>query len=135
MLSDVIALLYRDVIEVEVAGGVSWHDVTDGINSALQKSGIQEGLCTIFADAHSSGILVSSGNRLLMEDFKNHFQSVSEKKLYASPRDAFVHIRASMLPRSVSIPISGSALHLKNRVFLWDFGSAGKRELVLTVHF
>ena len=126
-----IALLYRDVIEVEVAGGVSWHDVTDGINSALQKSGIQEGLCTIFADAHSSGILVSSGNRLLME----HFQSVSEKKLYASPRDAFVHIRASMLPRSVSIPISGSALHLKNRVFLWDFGSAGKRELVLTVHF
>ncbi|MBI4019676.1 MAG: YjbQ family protein [Candidatus Aenigmarchaeota archaeon] len=127
-------MLYRNIFRVTMPAGMSHVDITDHINEAIIQSGIQDGLCSIFVSSPVCGMMVGEAHRLLMEDFKNFFRIVDEKKIYAYPSNAHSRIRASMLPRDVNVPVSSGKLSASG-VSLWEFGEGGEREIVVTISF
>jgi secondary thiamine-phosphate synthase enzyme len=129
-------MLYRDILTVPVKKGISYIDITNQVEKAVSRSKIPDGLCNIFVDSHSSGIMVNKSDHLLLEDFKNHFKKVEEQKIYAYPNNAFVNIRSSMVSRDVNVPRAKGSLHLSDqKILLWEFGEEGDRNIVITVSF
>ncbi|MBS3054698.1 MAG: YjbQ family protein [Candidatus Aenigmarchaeota archaeon] len=127
-------MLYRSVFRIAMGKGMSHADITGRVNASIAQSGIQDGLCSVFAASPLCGIMAGETHKLLMEDFKNFFRAVDEKKIYAYPGAAYSHIRASMLPRDINVPLSGGRISA-SAIILWEFGEGGEREIVVTILF
>lgn len=127
-------MLYRDILHIEAADGISYADITDKLKKVVKDSKIKDGMCSIFVNSDSSGIMIIRHEKLLLEDFKNFFRSVNETKIYAYPRNAPSHLRSIMLPCNVDIPVANESMIIGNRaILLWEFGTRGEKEVVVTI--
>lgn len=117
--------------------------ITDEVRRAVEASGVQEGLCTVFI-RHTSASLVIQENAdpdvckdleaflsRLVEDGDPLFTHVAE-----GDDDMPAHVKAALTRTSESIPISGGELALGTwqGVYVWEH-RAGRhlREVVVQV--
>jgi len=128
---------FRDIFEVKTNRGISFIDITDKVNSVIEASKLQEGICNIFITATTAGFMLNENERMLFEDFIRLFEKLaSEEKLYSHPSNAFSHIRANMLKQELTIPISRGKLILGTwqSIILWEFDiEPRRREIIVTV--
>ncbi len=123
--------------------GRGLHEITAQVQAAVEKAGIEDGLCTIFV-RHTSASLVVQENAdpsakhdlerwldRLVPDGDPFYRHDAE-----GPDDMPGHIRAALTATSVSIPVSGGALALGTwqGVYLWEHRTRGsRRELVVHI--
>jgi secondary thiamine-phosphate synthase enzyme len=132
------------VEQFEVAtGGRGLHEITRQVQSALARSGIQEGLCTVFV-RHTSASLVIQENAdpsakrdlerwldRLVPDGDAFYRHDTE-----GPDDMPGHIKSALTASSLSIPIVAGRLALGTwqGIYLWEHRLRGSpREVVLHI--
>ena len=122
--------------------GQGLYEITDEVRRQVERSGVDEGLCTLFI-CHTSASLVIQENaapsaRRDLENWMNRLVK-EEDPLYThtseGPDDMPAHIKAALTQTSIGIPIVDGALTLGTwqGIFLWEHRRAPKRRR-LVVH-
>jgi secondary thiamine-phosphate synthase enzyme len=123
--------------------GRGLHEITAQVQAAVEKAGIEDGLCTVFV-RHTSASLVVQENAdpsakrdlerwldRLVPDGDPFYRHDAE-----GPDDMPGHIKAALTATSIAIPVSGGALALGTwqGVYLWEHRTRGsRREIVLHI--
>jgi len=123
--------------------GRGLHEITAQVQSAVARSGIGEGLCTVFV-RHTSASLVIQENAdpsakrdlerwldRLVPDGDPFYRHDAE-----GPDDMPGHIKAALTATSLSIPVLDGELALGTwqGIYLWEHrGRGSRRELVLHI--
>lgn len=118
-------------------------DITDQVEQAVRKSGMQEGLVTVFVPGSTAGVttieyepgavadLKAAVTRLVPDNipYKHHETSAGEE-------NGMAHIRASLIGPSLTIPITKGRLTLGTwqQVVFCDFDTRPRsRQVALTI--
>ncbi len=124
-------------------GGQGLHEFTDEVAGAVGRSGVEEGLCTVFV-RHTSASLTIQENadpsaRRDLERWLNRLV-VENDPLYThtaeGPDDMPAHIKAALTATSLSVPISGGRLTLGTwqGIYLWEHRRhRGRRRVVIHI--
>ncbi len=123
--------------------GRGLHEITREVQSIIEESGLQEGLCTLFVQ-HTSASLVIQENAdpsaksdlerwldRLVPEGDPFYEHDTE-----GPDDMPAHIKAALTATSLSIPIVDRRLALGTwqGIYLWEHRRRGsRRELVLHI--
>jgi secondary thiamine-phosphate synthase enzyme len=129
-----------EIVKVTTRGaGLS--DITQQVTAVVTKSGIREGLATLFI-RHTSASLVIQENadRDVLRDLEDFFSRLVSRDLSLyrhtteGPDDMPAHIRSALTQTSLSIPIARGALVLGTwqAIYLFEHRDAPhSREIVL----
>ena len=123
--------------------GRGLHEITARVESAVGRSGVAEGLCTIFV-RHTSASLVIQENA--DPSAKHDLERWMERTVpdgdpfythdTEGPDDMPAHIRAALTATSVAVPIADGRLALGTwqGIYLWEHRRRGSaRELLLHI--
>jgi secondary thiamine-phosphate synthase enzyme len=122
--------------------GKSLQNITDPIEQALAKSGIQTGLCHLFLRHTSASLTIQeNADPDVLKDLANFFNKlVPEGNHYIhsteGPDDMPAHIRTVLTNTSEQIPISRGRLVLGTwqGIYLWEHRQLGSyRELIVHI--
>ena len=119
------------------------HDITDLVAAVVAKSGVEDGLCTVFIQHTSASLLINEGAdpsvkrdleaflaRLVPED-DDLYTHTSE-----GPDDMPSHVKSALTATSLAIPIVGGKLALGTwqAVMLWEHRRyRSKRKVIVHV--
>lgn len=112
-------------------------DITDTINSELEKQGFKDGVCHLFLTHTTAAITTADLDPGTDQDYLNAFENIVPKLNYNHPHNPSHmpdHILSSLIGTSLSIPVENGQLVLGTwqRVVLIEFD--GPRERTLTVN-
>lgn len=109
--------------------GQGLHEFTRQVSEAVQNSGVNEGLCTLFIQHTSASLLIQENadpsaradleswlNRLVPENDPHYTHTLE------GPDDMPAHIKASITATSLSIPVVNCRLALGTwqGIYLWE---------------
>jgi secondary thiamine-phosphate synthase enzyme len=91
---------------ISTRGEIDFIDLTDMVQSAVEKSGVRNGIVHVFAP-HATGVLILTENdSALLEDTKTFLEElVPRNKDYSHPSNAHAHLRSMLLPPDKTLPI------------------------------
>ena len=105
------------------------HDITKKVEAVVKESGVEDGLCTVFVQHTSAGVIINEGAdpavRRDLEAWLARLVPVGDE-LYThndeGPDDMPSHIRAMLTGVSVSVPVIDGKLALGTwqGIFLWE---------------
>jgi secondary thiamine-phosphate synthase enzyme len=118
-------------------------EITSRVQEVVRISGIAEGLCTVFV-RHTSASLVIQENadpsvRRDLTAFMDRWVPDGEplfSHVLEGPDDMPAHLKAAVLPVSLSVPVSAGCLALGTwqGIYLWEHREgAGRREILVQV--
>ena len=125
--------------EIATKGFCDVRDVTAEVASAVKKSGLSEGLATVFVPGATAGVTTVEYESGLVQDLKAALERLVPRDMtYAHDSrwgdgNGFSHIRASLLKASLSIPFSGGGLATGTwqQIVVVDFDARPRRRRVL----
>ncbi|MBE7436073.1 MAG: YjbQ family protein [Anaerolineales bacterium] len=129
-------------IHLSARGNADIHDITDQVASQVARSGITNGIVTIFCQSSTSGVTTIEYEAGALSDLKRLFDEIiPPNREYAhnsrwGDGNGHSHVRASMLGPSLTIPFIARRLTLGTwqQIIFVDFDNKPrKRELVLQV--
>jgi secondary thiamine-phosphate synthase enzyme len=134
--------IYQQAIHLNTAGK-KLQNITMAVQNAVQKSGIQTGLCTLFL-RHSSASLIIQENADpdVLKDLERFFAKLVPENgrdyIHADegPDDMPAHIRTVLTSTSENIPIAQGRLVLGTwqGIYVWEHRDRGRtREVVVHI--
>jgi secondary thiamine-phosphate synthase enzyme len=132
---------YQYLLNVKTTGK-SFRKITNDIQSAVAKSGVQTGLCTLFLRHTSASLMIQeNADPDVLEDLANFFAKlVPESAHYQHSTegsdDMPAHIRTALTHTSEHIPIAQGQLVLGiwQGIYLWEHRQHGStREVVVHI--
>jgi len=135
-------MVYQQQLRFSTTGRGTFN-ISDQVNEAVEKSGIQCGICQVFVQ-HTSASLVLCENadpevRTDLEAFMQRLVPDGDKLFKhkaEGPDDMPAHIRTVLTQNSISIPIKNGKtnLGLWQGVYLWEHRTHSfKRDITVTV--
>jgi secondary thiamine-phosphate synthase enzyme len=123
--------------------GRGLHEITDAVQAAVAKAGVDEGLATLFI-RHTSASLVVQENAdpSAARDLEAWLDRLVPEgdplytHLTEGPDDVPAHIKAALTATSLSIPVLGARLALGTwqGIYVWEHRRRGSaREVVVNV--
>ena len=103
----------NETITIPTSARVSIEDITPHVEQIVRRSGIADGLCTVYVPHTTAGVIV---NENYDPDVKHDILTALARLVPASASyqhsegNADAHIKASLVGNAVSIPISGGRL-------------------------
>lgn len=134
--------VFHDVFKIQSDRRPTFHDVTEQVETALSKSGIQEGILLVFSQHTTCSVMVQEasddvnywGTEFLMQDLVNvltkviptcltegqylhpgpkHIQAAAGRdELPSWSLNTDAHLRSVLMGRSVTIPVNDGAMIL-----------------------
>jgi secondary thiamine-phosphate synthase enzyme len=129
-------------LDVQTRGELDILDITDRLEEVVRKSGIKEGIATVFVSGSTAAITTMVFEPGLESDMRRSLSMLFPKELEYEhhkrwgDHNGHVHVRASFLGPSLTIPVTGSSLTLGRwqQVVLIELDvSARKRSLVVKI--
>lgn len=115
-------------------------DVSEQVNDAVRRSGIEEGVCHLFVPHTTAGLVINENadpdvGRDLIEKLEQLVPTDGKEKYHHFEGNAHAHIKSSLLGQSAVVPVSGGRLALGRwqGVFLAEFDGPREREVRITV--
>lgn len=117
-------------------------NITEEINSIVQKTNVSTGLCHLFLKHTSCSLIISeNSDPNVLKDLSYFMDNlVSESVPYLhhieGPDDMPAHIRSILTQTSLTLPVSEKSLSLGvwQAIYLWEHRDiAHKREILLTI--
>jgi secondary thiamine-phosphate synthase enzyme len=105
------------------------HDITARVQDVVRRSGIQDGLCTVFVQHTSASVIVNEGaDPAVLRDLDAWLARLvpEDDDLYThtkeGPDDMPSHVKATLTSCSVSVPVMDGELALGTwqGIFLWE---------------
>ncbi len=108
-MSDFRVVNVRHLISTK--GEIDYIDLSDVVKSAVENSGVTNGLVHVFAP-HATGILLLTENDdALLRDISAFItELVPRKKTYNHPSNAHAHLRSVLFPPDKTLPIIDGAV-------------------------
>jgi secondary thiamine-phosphate synthase enzyme len=129
-------MVYTDSVKAKVKSQ-EFLDIKSNVEDIIKDSGIQNGICTVFAVGSTSAILINENDPMLMHDIKDSLDKIAPSEdLYQHIENAPSHIKASFIGNSQTVPIKdgGMVLGTWQRIMLANFDiEEREREAVVTV--
>lgn len=123
--------------------GRGLHEITETVEAAVARAGLDEGLCTLFIRHTSASLLVQeNADPSAARDLEAWLDRLVPENdplythLVEGPDDVPAHIKAALTATSLSIPIAGGRLALGTwqGIYVWEHRRRGSaREVVLHV--
>jgi secondary thiamine-phosphate synthase enzyme len=114
-------------------------NITPEVSTALEESGIQEGLCLINAMHISASVFINDDESGLHQDFEVWLEKLAPEKPYSQYRhngyedNADAHLKRTIMGREVVVAVTGGQLDFGpwEQIFYGEFdGKRRKRVLV-----
>ena len=111
-------------------------DITETINSEINKQGFKDGVCNLFVIHTSASLTTADLDPGTDQDYLEAFLKLVPKLNYNHPHDPTHmpdHILSSLIGTSLTIPVEDGKLILGTwqRVVLMEFDGPREREIVL----
>ncbi|WP_158056319.1 secondary thiamine-phosphate synthase enzyme YjbQ [Halorussus halophilus] len=104
------------MFQVETQERTQVVDVTEKVRDELQGQNVSDGLCTVFVQHTTAGVVVNEAESGLLEDIESFLQNiVPDHDDYRHDRiddNADSHLRALLLGESATVPIEDGELAL-----------------------
>jgi secondary thiamine-phosphate synthase enzyme len=129
----------RRILELTTSSRVELMDITNLVESVLEKTGINEGLLNIYSRHSTSGLVVNENESSLVSDFREALEKlVPQGAGYHHDRidnNADSHIRGFLLGGNQTIPVEGGGVMLGTwqSVFFVELDGPRQRKLTITV--
>jgi len=122
-------------LSLNTEGGGDLHDITDLVAAEVLKSGIREGLATVFVTGATAGVTTIEYEEGLVRDFGELWERIApeERHYHHNARwgdgNGHSHIRASLMGPSLSVPLAGGKLLLGTwqQIVLADFDTRPRK--------
>jgi secondary thiamine-phosphate synthase enzyme len=127
---------------IETRGFTDIIDITDKVQEIVRKSGIKEGLCTIFCSGSTCAITTIEYEEGAIADLKRVLEKIVpmddnyEHCKKWGDCNGYAHIRSALLKPSFSVPIENGELALgtwQQLVFIDFDNRPRKREIIVKI--
>ena len=134
--------IHTETVELQTGGFPEIVDLSRQINEALKKSGVRNGLMTIFIPGSTAGVTTIEFEPGLLKDFPALCEKLAPRKAAYQHNhtwhdgNGYAHLLAAMFRPSLQIPIAGGSLILGTwqQVVLADFDNRPRqRKLIVQV--
>lgn len=111
-------------------------DITDKINSELEKQNMKDGICHLFLTHTTAALTTADLDPGTDEDYLDAFEELIPKLNYRHPHDpshAPDHILSALIGTNLALPVENGHLVLGTwqRVVLMEFDGPRERQIVL----
>jgi len=98
--------VFSDSLKLSTRGEIDFLDISDGVQSAVDKSGVRSGVAHVFAP-HATGVLIlTEYEPSLLSDIKNTLERLIPRRGdYAHPSNAHSHLRSMLFSPEKTLPI------------------------------
>jgi secondary thiamine-phosphate synthase enzyme len=129
--------LYQDKLEVSTHGAGAI-DLTAPVRDIVRKSGITTGLCTVFVQHTSAGLVIQeNADPAVLRDLGRWLSSLAPESRdwehdAEGPDDMPAHIRSVLTATSLSLPVSRGRCDLGTwqGVYLWEHRTSPHRRKI-----
>ncbi len=130
---------FRKELWFDVAARREFINITPEVVTALNESGIREGLCLVNAMHISASVFINDDEAGLHQDFENWLEKLAPEKPYSQYHhngfedNADAHLKRSIMGREVVVAVTGGLLDFGpwEQIFYGEFdGKRRKRVLV-----
>jgi secondary thiamine-phosphate synthase enzyme len=127
---------------VETRGYADVHDLTRSVRTLLKKTGMRNGLVTVFVPGSTAGITTIEYEPGVVEDLKKAIERLAPQNIHYDhdarwgDGNGFAHVRASLLGPSLSVPFQEGNLLVGTwqQIVLVDFDNRPRnREVIVQV--
>ncbi len=128
---------------LDTVGHTDFHPVTDRVEEAVRKSGVQTGIAIVMVDGTTAGVTIMDDEPGLKRDIQEFFERLLPERAhyhhngsYAGDMNGYAHVRSVLMGTQVAIPIEDGAVRLGawQRVFVVDFDEKPRtRAVTITV--
>ncbi len=125
-------------IHVRTRSAQCLEDVTEQVADAVRRSGVEEGVCHLFAPHTTAGLVINeNADPDVGRDLFERLEALvpSDASYHHLEGNAHAHIKSTLVGQSAAVPVVGGRLALGRwqGVFLAEFDGPRERELRLTV--
>ena len=129
-------MLYRNILQYTMKTNEK-RDITKDVQAVVEKCGAKDGLCSVFIQGTTAGIMLNEDDRMLMAYVEKMLNQLApQEKLYQHPQNAPSHLKSLILNSSLNIPINDGKLLLGKwqSIMVWEFDAEERqRTIVVTV--
>jgi secondary thiamine-phosphate synthase enzyme len=126
-------------VEFNTRGSADVHDLTDEIAGSISKTGLKDGVVTIFCQSSTSALTTIEYESGCVSDLRRLFDEIAPpNREYAhnarwGDGNGHSHLRAALLGASLTVPFVNGQLALGTwqQVIHVDFDTRPRRELLL----
>ena len=130
----------RKIISVTTSGRESLVDITEEVRTITKKSGIQDGLVSLYVQGATSAIMIQENwDDSVQRDVLNFLKKIIPRGVWLHDRqdgNGDAHLKAGLIGPSETIPLIKGQLGLSRwqNIFLCDFdGPHQQRNIVCTI--
>jgi secondary thiamine-phosphate synthase enzyme len=132
-------MIKSDTVSLNTKGFADIHDITDTVMSTVNKSGIQNGLVTVFCSGSTGGITTIEFETGVINDLKKAIEKIVPSNIpYEHDRrwgdgNGFSHVRAALMKPSLTIPLVKGKMSLGTwqQVVFIDFDNRPRNRNIL----
>jgi secondary thiamine-phosphate synthase enzyme len=133
---------FSDTLTLSTKGLTDIIDITPRVNSVLERSGIRDGLLTVFCRGSTGAVTTIEYESGVVNDLKKAIERLAPSNItYEHDKrwgdgNGFSHVRAALMKPSLTVPVMGGRLELgtwQQLVFI-DFDNRPRnRELIVQI--
>jgi len=131
--------MYTTKLDIRTHRRDEFVDISDKVRQALQDSGVQQGLLTVYVPHTTAGVTINENADPdvisdILESLDRAVPWRSEAYLHSEGNSA-AHVKSSLLGCSIGIPVIGGRLVLGTwqGVFFCEFDGPRSRQAIVTV--
>jgi secondary thiamine-phosphate synthase enzyme len=137
LLEDIMVL--SEVISLNTKGFSDIIDITQAVSGVVQKSGMKNGMMTIFCSGSTAAVTTIEYESGVLEDLKKAIERMAPSDIsYAHDRrwgdgNGFSHVRAALIGPSLTVPVVRGTLALGTwqQIVFIDFDNRKRQRNVL----
>lgn len=126
-------------IEIPTKGDTEIINISEKVNSVVKKSGIKDGIVTLFVVGSTAGLSTMEFEPGLLKDLPETFEKIAPMKHRYHHDDTwhdgngYAHIRSTLLGTSLTIPIENgeNQLGVWQQVVLIDFDNRPRKRKII----
>jgi secondary thiamine-phosphate synthase enzyme len=131
-----------DTLSLHTRGHADVHDITDAVARAVQKSGLNDGLATVFCPSATSGVTTLEYESGCVQDLQRLFDEIAAPNRHYGHNarwgdgNGHSHVRAALLGPSLTVPFAAGRLTLGTwqQIVYVDFDNrARQRQLIVQI--
>ena len=135
-------MTFSDTLSLSTKGFSDIIDITSKVTSLLERSGIREGLLTVFCRGSTGAVTTIEYESGAVSDLKKAIERIAPSNIpYEHDKrwgdgNGFSHVRAALMKPSVTVPIIDGRLSLGTwqQVVFIDFDNRSRnRELIVQI--
>jgi secondary thiamine-phosphate synthase enzyme len=126
-------------ISVATQGFCDIHDITSEVRNQVERSGVADGIVTVFVPGSTAGITTIEFESGAVEDLRTAIERLAPEGIQYrhdarwGDGNGFAHVRAALLGPSLTVPVAGGELALGTwqQIVLVDFDNRPRNRHVV----